>query len=214
MSPEPSRLGGRIPPGQTLHRGFPILHAGTVPTGLTRHSWTLSVSGEVGHPFRLSFADLQSLPNRDEVVDIHCVTGWSKLDTRWEGVPFRILAERADPSEQARYVIVECEQGFTTSLPIETLMEEDVMLAHSYEGEALALEHGGPVRLLVPRRYFYKSAKWLRGLRFASQDEPGFWEVRGYSNVADPWRELRYEVDDLREIHAMRKRALFRPIVR
>ncbi len=203
-----------LPPGQILTNGFPVLHAGTVPDGPTRTNWRLTVHGEVDRPFQLTFQELLELPQREAVVDIHCVTSWSKLDTRWEGVPFRAISERAGPRPDAAFVVMECEQGFTTSLPLAALLEEDVMLSHTYAGMPLAAEHGGPVRMLVPRRYFYKSAKWLQGLKFTREDEPGFWEVRGYSNLADPWKELRYEVDDVREIHAMRKRALFRPIVR
>ncbi|MCI4358243.1 MAG: molybdopterin-dependent oxidoreductase [Thermoplasmata archaeon] len=206
--------GSRIPPGQVLNRGFPILHAGTIPTDLTRDTWRLRVHGAVAHPFELAFAELLEFPQKEEVVDIHCVTSWTKLDTRWRGVPFRSIAERAAPDPDARFVVMECEQGFTTSLPMPALFEDSVLLAHGYGGAPLAPEHGGPVRMLVPQRYFYKSAKWLRGIKFVVQDEPGFWEVRGYSNLADPWKQTRYEVDDVREIHAMRKRSLFEPIVR
>jgi DMSO/TMAO reductase YedYZ molybdopterin-dependent catalytic subunit len=145
-------------------------------------------------------------------VDIHCVTSWTKLGTRWQGVPFRTISELAKPKEGAGFVVMECEQGFTSSLPLAVLLEEDVLLAHSYEGAPLPAEHGGPVRMLVPRRYFYKSAKWLRGLKFVRDDEPGFWETRGYSNLADPWRETRYDVDDIRAIRTMRKAQLFKPI--
>ncbi len=159
----------------------------------------------------LSFPQLLALPQTELVTDIHCVTSWTKLDTKWKGVPFRALVDLARPRKGAQYVIMECEQGFTTSLPLAALLDDDVLLAHSYDGQPLPPEHGGPVRMLVPKRYFYKSAKWLRGLRFVSQDEPGFWEVRGYSNVADPWAETRYTVDDVRLIHRMRKAALFRP---
>lgn len=206
--------GDRVPPGQVLNRGFPILHAGTVPEDLTRETWRLTVHGAVRKPFELTFSELLALPQVEETVDIHCVTSWTKLDTHWKGVAFRTISEHAQPTEDARYVVMECEQGFTTSLPLPVLLEDGVMLSHGYDGQPLAAEHGGPVRMLVPQRYFYKSAKWLRGLKFVAEDEPGFWEVRGYSNLADPWKELRYEVDDVREIHAMRKRSLFRPIVR
>jgi len=131
---------------------------------------------------------------------------------RWKGVPFTAIVDAVSPRANVRFVIMECEQGFTTSLPYEALREDDVLLAHSVEGVPLPQEHGGPVRALVPKRYFYKSAKWLRGLRFARDDTPGFWEVRGYSNIADPWAETRYDVDDVKVIHRMRKGALFRPL--
>jgi DMSO/TMAO reductase YedYZ molybdopterin-dependent catalytic subunit len=202
----------RVPPGQVVTRGWPILHAGSVPIGLTPENWSLTVSGEVDAPRTLSFADLLGLPQRDVTVDIHCVTSWTKLGTRWRGVPFAALAARVRPTERARYVVLQCEQGFTTSLPREALEDDEVLLAHSFDGQPLPAEHGGPVRMLVPKRYFYKSAKWLRGLRFVEADEPGFWEVRGYSNVADPWMETRYDVDDVRVIHRMRKARLFQPV--
>jgi DMSO/TMAO reductase YedYZ molybdopterin-dependent catalytic subunit len=203
---------GRVPPGQILTHGFPVLHAGSVPIDLTVDRWSLDVHGAVAHPFRLSYRELTAMKQVEEQVDIHCVTSWSKLDTGWTGVPFSAVAEQAGPDPGARFVILECEQGFTTSLPLEALMERNVLLAHRYDGRPLAPEHGGPVRMLVPDRYFYKSAKWLRGLKFTSIDEPGYWEVRGYSNVADPWQETRYTVDDVKVIHRMRKSSLFQPI--
>ena len=202
----------RVPPGQVVTHGWPILHAGSVPFDLTVENWSLELHGDVEAPRRLAFADLLRLPQRDETVDIHCVTSWTKLGTRWRGVPFREVAALARPGPSARFVVLECEQGFTTSLPLDALVEEDVLIAHEYDGAPLAPEHGGPVRMLVPRRYFYKSAKWLRGLRFVREDEPGFWEVRGYSNIADPWRETRYDVDDVKQVHRMRKANLFRPL--
>lgn len=194
-----------------MTKGWPVLHAGTVPYELTRANWTLKLSGEVDAPATLSFADLLSLPQKSVTADIHCVTSWTKLDTVWTGVPFAAIRERAGVRTAARYVVMDCEQGFTTSLPIEALEDETVLVAHTVGGGPLPPEHGGPVRMFVPKKYFYKSAKWLRGLRFLRQDEPGFWEVRGYSNVADPWLETRYTVDDVREIHRMRKANLFRP---
>jgi DMSO/TMAO reductase YedYZ molybdopterin-dependent catalytic subunit len=213
----PARLGSagtrsRVPPGQVVTKGFPVLHAGTVPASLTRETWSLRVYGRVRQPFAITFADLLALPQKDVETDIHCVTSWTKLATRWRGVPFAAIAEKAQPDPDARFVVMECEQGFTTSLPLETLLEDDVLLVHTYEGEPLTPEHGGPVRMFVPRRYFYKSAKWVRALKFVAVDEPGFWEVRGYSNVADPWMETRYNVDDVRLIHKMRKASLFLPL--
>lgn len=189
-----------------------MLHAGSVPTELTPQTWTLDVHGAVDSPLLLDFGQLLSLPQKDVLVDIHCVTSWTKLGTRWRGVPFTALEERVKPRPEARFVVMECEQGFTTSLPIEPLREPDVLIAHTYDEQPLPQEHGGPVRMLVPRRYFYKSAKWLRGLKFVEKDEPGFWELRGYSNLADPWAETRYDLDDVREIHRMRKGSLFRSL--
>jgi DMSO/TMAO reductase YedYZ molybdopterin-dependent catalytic subunit len=211
VAPAP-RSPGSVPPGQIVTRRWPVLHAGSVPADLTPATWSLRLLGEVERTQSLSFAELLGLPQLDLTVDIHCVTSWTRLGMRWRGVPFRAVEAVARPRPEVRYVVMECEQGFTTSLPIEALRDDDVLLAHAVDGAPLPAEHGGPVRMLVPKRYFYKSAKWLRGLKFVAHDEPGFWEVRGYSNIADPWRETRYDVDDVKVIHRMRKDALFRPV--
>jgi DMSO/TMAO reductase YedYZ molybdopterin-dependent catalytic subunit len=200
-----------IPPGQIVTPRWPVLHAGSVPTELTPATWSLSLHGEVETPRTLSYAELLELPQTEITCDIHCVTSWSKLGMHWTGVSFSLLAGLVRPKPSVRFVVMECEQGFTTSLPIGPLQDADVLVAHSVDGAPLPSEHGGPVRMLVPKRYFYKSAKWLRGLKFVSVDEPGFWEVRGYSNIADPWAETRYDVDDVKVIHRMRKASLFRP---
>ena len=205
-------MATRVPPGQVVTKGWPVLHAGGVPYELTPQSWSLSLHGEVEAPAVWSMADLLSLPQKEETVDIHCVTSWTKLGTRWQGVPFTEVVAKVRPRAEVGFVIMECEQGFTTSLPLAALVEDDVMVAHTHDGQPLPPEHGGPVRMLVPRRYFYKSAKWLRGLKFVRADEPGFWEVRGYSNIADPWAETRYDVDDVKLIHRMRKQNLFQPV--
>jgi DMSO/TMAO reductase YedYZ molybdopterin-dependent catalytic subunit len=126
------------------------------------------------------------------VADIHCVTTWSKLDTKWEGVLFRELMDSVEVNPEARFVMVHCEQGFTTSVPLEVLMDDDVLLAYRYDDQSLTPEHGYPLRLVVPKKYFWKSAKWVRGLELMAQDRLGFWEVRGYHNSADPWKEERY----------------------
>ena len=205
-------MGAPIPPGQVITHGWPVLHAGSVPLELTPQSWTLRLSGEVESPTTLSYGQLLALPQKDVTADIHCVTSWTKLGTRWRGVPFKALVDHVRPTPRAKYVVMQCEQGFTTSLPMDALLDDDVLVAHTFDGAPLASEHGGPVRMLVPKRYFYKSAKWLRGLAWVEVDEPGFWEVRGYSNIADPWQETRYDVDDVRLIHRMRKANLFRPV--
>ena len=208
----PGRLGGRIPPGQVVTNGWPVLHAGSIPLDLTPANWSLEIHGEVDRPRRLSFEELTALSQKEIECDIHCVTSWTKLGMRWKGVPFRAIADEAKPRPGVRFAVMECEQGFTTSLPLATLLEDDVLIAHTVDDQPLPIEHGGPVRMLVPKRYFYKSAKWLRGLKFVRTDEPGFWEVRGYSNIADPWAETRYDVDDVKTIHRMRKSSLFRPL--
>jgi DMSO/TMAO reductase YedYZ molybdopterin-dependent catalytic subunit len=208
-SPQPQR----VPPGQIVTHGFPVLHAGTLPSSLDRTNWTLKVHGRVDSPAEWDFRAFAALGEKEETVDIHCVTSWTKLGTTWKGVPFRAIASKVRPASEVRFVVMECEQGFTTSLPLQALMDDDVLAVHTYAGAPLPPEHGGPVRMLVPKRYFYKSAKWLRGLKFVVEDEPGFWEVRGYSNVADPWKQTRYDVDDVREIHHMRKQNLFQRIL-
>jgi DMSO/TMAO reductase YedYZ molybdopterin-dependent catalytic subunit len=199
----------RVPPGQIVTHGWPVLHAGSVPTDLTPQTWSLELHGEVDRPQRWTFSDLLLLPQKEIDCDVHCVTSWTKLGMHWGGVPFRAVVEAAQVRPLARFVVLECEQGFTTSLPLEVLLDDDVLLAHSVSGAPLPSEHGGPVRMLVPQRYFYKSAKWLRGLRFVREDEPGFWETRGYSNVADPWLQTRYTTDDRQAIFRMRKASLF-----
>jgi DMSO/TMAO reductase YedYZ molybdopterin-dependent catalytic subunit len=140
----------------------------------------------------LTYDELQALPVKEMVADIHCVTGWSKLDTRWKGVAPQEIMRLARPESEAAYVLVHGEGGYTTNLPLEALLDDDVVLAYGYEGEELPPERGGPLRLVVPNRYFYKSAKWVRGLELMAEDRPGFWEQRGYHNNADPWEEERY----------------------
>jgi DMSO/TMAO reductase YedYZ molybdopterin-dependent catalytic subunit len=215
-TPAPSAAPARerVPPGQIVTPRWPVLHAGSVPTDLVPANWSLRLSGEVDAAQTLSFAQLLQFPQVDLTCDIHCVTSWSKLGMRWRGVPFNAIEAAAQPRVGVRFVVMECEQGFTTSLPIEALRGDDVLVAHTVDGSPLPAEHGGPVRMLVPQRYFYKSAKWLRGLKFVHDDEPGFWEVRGYSNIADPWSETRYDVDDVKVIHRMRKESLFQRIGR
>jgi DMSO/TMAO reductase YedYZ molybdopterin-dependent catalytic subunit len=181
----------RIPPGQVITGGWPVLHAGSVPT-IQLENWTLRVHGEVKNQLELSYDDLLKLNHTIQTNDIHCVTSWSKLNVVWEGIKFADLMKVAQPTEKAHYVIFEAEQGFTTNLPLDVVMEDDVLIAFKVSGRPLEPEHGGPVRMLVPKRYFYKSAKWLKGIKLSEYDEPGFWEIRGYSNTADPWKQERY----------------------
>jgi DMSO/TMAO reductase YedYZ molybdopterin-dependent catalytic subunit len=181
----------RIPPGQYYTDKWPVLHAGSVPH-VDMSTWRFQVFGLVRNPLRLSFDELLALGDQEQQSDIHCVTRWTKLDMPWRGVPMRTVLEAVEPLESARFVIAHAEQGFTANLPIEAIQAEDVMLAHEAEGEPLTAEHGFPLRLLVPSRYFWKSAKWLRGLEFSDVDKPGFWEGYGYHNDADPWNEERY----------------------
>jgi DMSO/TMAO reductase YedYZ molybdopterin-dependent catalytic subunit len=150
------------------------------------------VHGEVENELSISYSELLNMKRTSQVCDIHCVTSWSKFDVVWEGVRFKDLMGIAKPTGKAHFAIFECENGFTTNLPLELLYDDDVMVAFRAQGEDLEPAHGGPVRMLVPKRYFYKSAKWLNGIKLTEYDEPGFWEVRGYSNTANPWNEERY----------------------
>jgi DMSO/TMAO reductase YedYZ molybdopterin-dependent catalytic subunit len=186
-----SEQKGRVPPGQYVTEKFPVLHYGSVPrTDLG--TWDFRVWGEVENPFSLDWTGFQALPHTLVHTDIHCVTRWSKLDVDFAGVPIGAILERAQPKPAARYVIAHCEQGYTTNLPLEVLADDNVLRADTYAGEPLAPEHGFPLRLFVPKRYFWKSAKWLRGLEFLAADAPGFWERYGYHNDGDPWREERF----------------------
>ncbi|MBN1202635.1 MAG: sulfite oxidase-like oxidoreductase [Anaerolineae bacterium] len=182
---------GRIPPGQALTQKFPVLHYGPVPR-FDEANWKLRVFGEVEQEKSWTWAEFQQLPTIRITTDIHCVTGWSKFDTTWEGPLFRDFFKLFDVKPSAQYVIAHAEHGFTANLPLDVLLEDDVLLAWKYNGEYLDPEHGFPVRLVVPQRYFWKSAKWLRGLEFSSEDKPGFWEQAGYHNEGDPWQEQRY----------------------
>jgi DMSO/TMAO reductase YedYZ molybdopterin-dependent catalytic subunit len=181
----------RLPPGQYLTEKWPVLHYGSVPkTDFT--TWDLKVFGEVDAPFRLTWSEFKALPRKQLTTDIHCVTRWSKLDTQFEGVPIQEILQRAQLHPTARFVVAHCEQGYTANLPLEVLDEDDVILADTAFGEPLAPEHGYPLRLVVPKRYFWKSAKWIRGLEFLDHDVLGFWERYGYHNAADPWKEERF----------------------
>ena len=181
----------RVPPGQRLTEKFPVLHYGSIPK-FDRETWDLRVFGLVEDPITMSYDQLLELPATRIVADIHCVTGWSKLDTIWEGVLFRDLMKMVEVKPHAMFVMVHCEQGFTTNVPLDVLMDGDVLLAYRYDDLPLPPEHGYPLRLVVPKKYFWKSAKWVRGLEMMAQDRLGFWEVRGYHNDADPWKEERY----------------------
>ncbi len=181
----------RMPPGQVVTPKLPVLHHGSVPA-VDLATWDLRIFGLVKAPLHLSYEDILAMPRVRVIADVHCVTGWSKLDSEWEGVQFRELAWRAQPLAEAAFVEAVAEAGYTTSLPLDVLMDDDVLLAYRYGGAPLTPEHGWPLRLLVPKRYFWKSAKWLRGLEFMAQDRLGFWERSGYNNHADPWLEERY----------------------
>ena len=181
----------RLPPGQYLTEKWPVLHAGSVPkTDLS--TWDFKVFGEVEEPVTLTYESLQALPQMEITIDIHCVTRWSRFDTSFKGVHWRELAELVRPQPTARFVLAHAEQGFTSNVPLEALEDDAALIAWDADGEPLEREHGWPLRLVVPSRYFWKSAKWLRGLELLSADQPGFWERYGYHNDADYWQEERY----------------------
>jgi DMSO/TMAO reductase YedYZ molybdopterin-dependent catalytic subunit len=179
----------RVPPGQYVTDDFPVLSAGPTPS-VDLAGWTFTIDGEVDEPARWTWDELRALPSETFTVDIHCVTKWSKLDTRWEGVALDTLF--ADVETSAEHALAFCDGGYTTNVPLDDLLDGKAWVVHGYDGEPLDPEHGGPARLLVPHLYFWKSAKWVRGLRLLAQDEPGFWESNGYHLYGDPWKEQRY----------------------
>jgi DMSO/TMAO reductase YedYZ molybdopterin-dependent catalytic subunit len=181
----------RIPPGQYLTTKFPVLHYGSVPRTDLR-TWDFKAYGLVDAPLTLTWDAFRALPRKTVSTDIHCVTRWSKLDTVWEGVAIQTILETAGLKPNVTHVLAHSEQGYTANMPFEVLNDDDVLLADTFNGEPLELEHGYPLRLLVPKRYFWKSAKWIRGLEFLDHDILGFWERYGYNNDADPWQEERY----------------------
>ncbi len=184
-------LAERLPPGQYVARDFPVLHVGGVPR-FDAAVWRFRIFGEVERPQVLTWDEFMKLPTRTVKADIHCVTRWSKFGTAWQGVPFKSIIELARPKPEARFVVTHGENGYTANLPLSVVDDDRVLLAHTYEGKPLEPIHGGPMRMFVPQRYFWKSTKWCNGVEFKREDEAGFWELRGYNNDADPWREDRY----------------------
>jgi DMSO/TMAO reductase YedYZ molybdopterin-dependent catalytic subunit len=182
----------RVPPGQYVTDGFPVLSAGPTPhTPLTE--WTFSIR-RGGRDLRSwSWEEIRALPAETVTVDIHCVTRWSKLDTQWRGVSLDTLLGQVE--DDARYVLAFCDGGYTTNLPVADVTSGQAWVAYEYDGQPLQPEHGGPARLLVPHLYFWKSAKWVRGMELLDHDEPGFWETYGYHMYGDPWKEQRYSGD-------------------
>ena len=183
----------RLPPGQYLTEKWPVLHAGSVasyPADLA--GWDFRVWGEVETPLTLTWAQLNELPKVEVTQDIHCVTRWSRFDTTFAGVPWSALRELVGQRPSARFAVAHAEAGFTANVPVEFLEREGAMLATHADGEPLGEEHGWPLRLVIPGKYFWKSAKWLRGIELLDHDQPGFWERYGYHNDADPWQEQRY----------------------
>jgi len=182
---------GRIPPGQSLTVKWPLLHYGSIPE-IDPIEWRLRFWGLVHEPAAVTWDQFQMLPSTENTSDIHCVTHWTKLDNHWRGVPARHILSKVQLLPSARYVLVHA-PGYTANLPLEALLDDDVLFATEHDGEKLSIEHGGPVRLVVPKRYFWKSVKWVNGIELLAEDRPGFWETRGYHNQGDPWTEERFD---------------------
>jgi DMSO/TMAO reductase YedYZ molybdopterin-dependent catalytic subunit len=181
----------RLPPGQRLVRDWPVLDLGVQPD-VTSERFRLDLDGMVESPLHLTLDELLALPQTDSVSDIHCVTQWSRYDNHWQGVAARSLLDLARPKAEAQHVVFHAHDGYTTNVRLDQFDQPDVFLVHLWEGKPIPRQHGGPVRVLIPRLYFWKSAKWLRRIELIGRDRPGFWEVRGYHNNADPWQEERY----------------------
>jgi DMSO/TMAO reductase YedYZ molybdopterin-dependent catalytic subunit len=182
----------RLPPGQYLTEKWPVLHAGSVAAYTDLSTWSFRVFGDVANELELTWDQLNELPRSDNTQDIHCVTRWSHFDMHFEGVHWRELAKLAQPNPTARFAIAHAEAGFTSNVPLSFLENDNALLATHGDGEPLTPDHGYPLRLMIPGKYFWKSAKWLRGIELSSIDKPGFWERYGYNNDADPWQEERY----------------------
>ena len=193
--PLSDELAERVPPGQSVVDKFPVLSYGPTPRFNPRQ-WDFRVFGMVEEQLRFSYEEFRALPPSRQRSDFHCVTTWSKLDNLWEGVRVVDLMTRVRRKPEARYVIVHCDGDYTTNLPLEEFVDEDVMLAWRHDGRDLEPDHGWPLRLVAPKLYGWKSAKWVRAIEFTSEDRRGFWEVRGYHNHADPWAEERYSYQE------------------
>ncbi|OXM88304.1 sulfite oxidase-like oxidoreductase [Paenibacillus rigui] len=190
-----NNVSDRIPPGQTLTEGFPVLHYGSVPYYNDMSKWDFRVFGLVEEEVTLSYQDFIALPRREFKNDIHCVTTWSKLDNVWEGVAVSEVMKRVKLKPEAKYVMLHAEHGWTTNLPLDDFLRDTSFFGLKHNGQLLSPEHGYPVRAVVPHLYFWKSAKWIRGLEFMAKDKPGFWERNGYHMYGDPFKEQRYDFD-------------------
>lgn len=181
----------RLPPGQRLTTNFPVLDLGIKPD-VPLAEWTLAIDGEVETPLTLDWTQFNALPQVEDVSDFHCVTTWSKFDCRWSGVAFTELYERVRPNPAAQYVYFSSHDGYTTNVPLAQCLDDDVLIATNFDGKPVTQEHGGPARVIIPKLYAWKGAKFVKSMHFLSEDKLGFWEIRGYSNSADPFKEERY----------------------
>ena len=185
------RSEDRLPPGQHLTNGFPVLDLGVRPK-VSLDEWTLELKGEVENPVTLTWDQFNQLPRFQDTSDFHCVTTWSKFDCQWAGIAFFTLVDLVRPLPAAKYLFVTGYDGYTTNLPLDHALDDDVLIATEFKGQPLSAEHGGPARMIVPKLYAWKGAKFLRSIEFGANDKRGFWEKRGYSEVGDPWREDRF----------------------
>lgn len=191
----PEHAAERVPPGQRIVRGWPVLHEGSIPR-FDESSWSFTVDGACEDTLSVSYSSLQDIGPLEMRSDFHCVTGWSKLDNHWRGVRSKELLARAIPNADATHVLVHAEQGYTANVPLDVLQEDEAMLAWGHNGRQLAPKHGWPLRLVVPGLYGWKSVKWVRRFELLTADQRGFWEIRGYHNRADPWLEERYSYQE------------------
>ncbi|MCB0192808.1 MAG: sulfite oxidase-like oxidoreductase [Anaerolineae bacterium] len=204
---EEERYQDRLPPGQSLTLKWPVLHVGSVPHYRDLSLWDFYIRGRVEKPVRFTWEEFSSLPMKSQVNDMHCVTQWSKFDNTFEGIPVAEVMKHVNLLPDATHVMVHADPGYTTNIPLEDFLDDDVMFPLKYEGQPLTPDHGYPVRLLVPKLYLWKSAKWVRGLEFLAGDKPGFWERYGYHNHGDPWQEERFGgfvVDTMQNVRSKR----------
>ena len=186
-----NELAARLPHGQRSVENLPVLDLGIQPE-IAPEMWTLQLAGEIDAPQTIDWQNFMKLPQREVIADIHCVTHWTRFDVMWQGVAAKEIVALARPKAGVKFVVLHSTDGYTTNLPLEVLLDDDVLFANQLNGEAVPREHGGPVRVVVPKRYFWKSAKWVSAIHFHLTDQPGYWEVRGYHNDADPFKEQRY----------------------
>lgn len=191
FQPRAAPAAGRLPPGQHVTESFPVLDLGIQPD-VPLDEWTLAIGGEVEKPTTLSWPEFKALPQVEDVSDFHCVTTWSKFDCRWSGVAFTTLCELVQLKPTARFVYLTSYDGYSTNVSLEACLDDDVLVATQFEGKPVPRAHGGPARMIVPKLYAWKGAKFIKSIHFLAHDRPGYWEVRGYSNTADPWKEERY----------------------
>jgi DMSO/TMAO reductase YedYZ molybdopterin-dependent catalytic subunit len=185
----------QLPPGQTAVTKWPVLDLGIQPD-VPHANWTLTISGEVSAPAQIDWDQFMALPQVNDVSDFHCVTTWSRMDNSWEGVRFSTLAHLAQVHSSATHVFISGYDGYTTNLQLDEAMDNDVLIVHTWDGKPLTREHGGPVRMIVPKKYAWKGSKWIKEIEFLTSDRKGFWEERGYSNTAEPWYNDRYDVGE------------------